>query len=74
MLEKKIRRYKVMDAHREMVKSGQLKAAKILLKLLRNEEVHLGLDDDSWLVEKTCEELGCHIHYSRNGYSAIVKL
>lgn len=74
MLEKKIRRYKAMDAHREMVRSGQLGAARLLLKLLRTGKVHLGLDDDSWMVESTCEKLGCHIYYDRRGYSATAHL
>lgn len=74
MLKKKIRRYKAMELHQEMVRKGQLGAARILLRLLRNGMVHLGLDDDSWIVETTCEDLGCYIHYSRNGYGATVRL
>lgn len=74
MLEKKIRRYKAMDMHREMVRNGQLGAAKLLLRLLRNGKVCLGLDDDSWMVEKACESLGCYIYYDRRGYSATAHL
>ena len=74
MLEKKIRKYKAMDMHREMVRNGQLGAARLLLRLLRNGKVHLGLDDDSWKVEKVCENLGCYIYYDRRGYSATAHL
>lgn len=35
MLEKKIRRYKLMDAHRELVRTGKLYEAYLVLKLLR---------------------------------------
>lgn len=74
MLKRKIRRYKLMDMHRTMVKNGQFAAAKYLLKLLRTGSVHLGLDDDSWLVEKACEDVGCQIYYTSRGYSAVARL
>ena len=35
MLEKKIRRYKLMDAHREFVRTGKLYEAHLVLELLR---------------------------------------
>lgn len=54
-----------------MVRKGQLGAARILL---RNGRVCLGLDDDSWIIEKACEELGCYIYYDRRGYSATAHL
>lgn len=73
MLEKKIRRYKAMELHRE-IENGQLGAAKLLLRLLRNGRVYLRLDNDSWIVEKPCEELGCYIYYDRRGYSATAHL
>lgn len=62
MLEKKIRRYKLMDAHRE---------AQLVLRLLREGKVTLWLDDDSWAVESLCEGLGCRIWYSGNGNRAV---
>lgn len=74
ILEKKIRRYQAMNIHREMVRNGQLVAARIMLELLKNGRVHLGLDDDSYAVEIACEKLGCHIYYDRRGYSAVVHL
>lgn len=74
MLEKKIRRYKMMEKHQELVCSGKFEAARLVLELLRTGRVHLGLDDDSWIVERECEEMGCYIYYGRSGYSAIVHL
>lgn len=74
MLEERIRKYKIMDIHRQLVRSGNLEVARILLQLLRDSRVHLGLDDDSWDAERICDDLGCYIHYDRFGYSAIVYL
>ena len=68
MLEKKIRRYKLMDAHRELVRKGLYRQAQLVLRLLRDG---LWLDDDSWAVESLCEGLGCHIWYSGNGNRAV---
>lgn len=70
MLEKKIRRYKLMDAHRELVKQGKLLEARQLLKLLRNGKISLGLGDVDCAVEKLCEDAGCHISYSGRHYTA----
>ncbi len=74
LLEKKIRRYKVMNAHRNLVRQGKFLEAKEVLRLLRNGRVVLGLDDVSWEVERICEELGCRINYSHRWYTAIVVL
>lgn len=74
MLEKKILRYKLMGAHRNLVREGKLLEAKELLRLLRKGRVKLGLDDVSWEVERICEDLGCRITYSSRGYTAEVRL
>jgi hypothetical protein len=66
MLERKIRRYKLMDIHREMVKKGKFLSAKIILKLLRTGHIKLGLSDEEWEIESICEKIGCRIRYSRN--------
>ncbi len=71
MLEKKIRRYKLMDAHRELVRKGLYRQAQLVLRLLREGKVTLWLDDDSWAVESLCEGLGCRIWYSGNGNKAV---
>lgn len=74
MLEKKIRRYKLMDIHKELVKQGRLPEARQLLKLLRNGKISLGFGDADWAVEKICEDTGCHISYSRSYNTATAYL
>lgn len=64
----------MMDAHRQLVRSGKLEEGKMILQLLRKGRVKLGLDDVSWEVERFCEELGCKIIYSSRGYTAEVRL
>lgn len=73
MLERKIRRYKLMDAHRGLVRQGRFLEAKLVLKLLRQGRVNLGFGDSDWGVEKLCENVGCHISYSRR-YTATAYL
>lgn len=70
MLEKKIRKYKLMDTHREWVRQGKLLEARQLLKLLKNGKISLGTGDADWAVEKLCEDAGCHISYSSRHYTA----
>lgn len=74
MLQRKILRYKVMDAHRTLVKEGKFLEARELLRLLRKGHIKLWLDDVSWNVESLCEKLGCKIFYSSRGYTAEVRL
>lgn len=69
-LEKKIRRYKLMDAHRDLTRRSQYGQAWLILTLLRKGSVRLGLDDDSCAVEMICEKLGCRINYGHRYYSA----
>lgn len=71
MLEKKIRRYKIMDLHRELTRKGQYGAARKVLTLLAEGKVTLWLDDDSYTVESACEKFGCHIWYAGNGNKAV---
>ena len=74
MLEKKIRRYKIMDLHRELTRKGQYGAARKVLTLLAEGKVTLRLDDDSWAVESACEKIGCHIWYASNGNRAVAHI
>ena len=74
MLGKKIRRYKLMDAHRELVRSGKLLEARLVLKLLQKGSIKLYLSDVDWSVECLCEELGCRINCGRNGCTSTVIL
>lgn len=72
MLEKKIRRYKLIDKHRELIRKGEYEQARLILALLRRGRIKLGLGDDCWAVEIFCENIGCPIYYSSNGYSITV--
>nr|DAU27518.1 MAG TPA: hypothetical protein [Caudoviricetes sp.] len=74
MLEKKIRRYKLMDAHRNLIREGKLLEGRLVLYLLRKGRISLGLGDEAWNVERLCEELGCRIICKRNGYIVEVRL
>lgn len=74
MLERKIRRYKLMDAHRKLVREGKLLEGRLVLYLLREGRISLGLGDEAWNVERLCEELGCRIRCTRGGNIAEVRL
>ena len=74
MLDKKILRYKLMDAHRKLVREGKLLEARAVLQLLRKGKITLGLGDEAWNVERLCEELGCRIRYTRGSNIAEVRL
>jgi hypothetical protein len=70
MLDKKIRRYKMMDIHRELIRTGKMQEARKILSLLKNGKVDLWLSDTDWNVEVICEELDCRMRYRSNGNSA----
>lgn len=74
MLELKIRRYKVMEAHIELVRKGAYREARLVLRLLREGKVILWLDDVSWNVESLLEGLGCRIWYDRRGYKVVARI
>lgn len=74
MLKRKMLRYKVMEKHIELVRTGKFKQARIIFSLLRNGKVKLGLDDDSYEVEIILENLGCRMSYDRRGYTATAHL
>lgn len=67
-------RHKLIDEHLKLVKKGKYNQARLILRLLRRGKIKLGLGDDCWAVEMICEDIGCHINYSSNGYSATVLL
>lgn len=71
MLEKKIRRYKIMDAHRALIRKGLYRQAQLAMRVLRDGKVTLWLGDDDWAVESLLEGLGCPIWYSGNGNRAV---
>lgn len=74
MLEKKIRRYKLMDEHRRLIRKGLYRQAQLVLRLLSDGKVTLWLDDDSYAVEVLCEGLGCRMWYDRRGYKSVAHI
>ncbi len=70
MLEKKLRRYRLMDIHKALVAGGKLEVARLILALLRDGKIVLWLDDVSCAAERICEDAGCEIFYSGNGNRA----
>lgn len=73
-LKRKMRRYKLMEEHMELVRKGQYGAARVLMELLKYGRVTLWLDDSSWTVELICERVGCRIWYDRRGYRAVAHI
>lgn len=65
-LEKKIRKYKLIEVHQSLVKEGKLFAARKILKFLIKGNVTLGLSDDDYEVESILEKAGCRFSYGRN--------
>lgn len=74
MLQKNIRRYKIVEKHIEWVKTGEYVAARNLLWLLRKGYVKLGLGNTDWQTESFLEGVGCSVRYDRNGYIATFKI
>ena len=71
MLENKIRRYKIMDAHRALIRKGLYRQAQLVMKSLADGKVTLWLDDDSWAVESLLEGMGCRIWHDGRGNKAV---
>lgn len=74
MLKKNLVRYRLIEAHIRLVKSGNYDAARIILCLLRKGEARIGLGDADWTAEQVFETAGVSIHYSRSYNSAYVRL
>ena len=74
MIQRNIRRYKVIEKHIEATKNGQYGVAKNLLFLLRRGHVKLGLGDVDWETERFLEEIGCPEYYSSRGYSVTFRI
>lgn len=73
-LEKKIRRYKLIEVHQNLVREGKLFMARKLLHFLQNGSIVLGLSDDDYEVERILEKVGCRSTYGRNFRSSTVYL
>lgn len=68
----KMLRYRVMETHIILVRTGNYGEARLVLRLLNHGSVKLGLDDDAFRVEGRMEALGCAVRYSRNyNYSTV---
>lgn len=65
--EKKLRRYAVIQKHRELVRSGEERVAAFLFRLLLNGRVSCGLSDDAFNAGLVLERLGFKPQTSRTG-------
>ena len=65
-IKDKMLRYRVMETHVNMIRSGNYGEARLVLRLLNNGYIKCGLDDDAFRVESKMEKLGCAVRYSRN--------
>lgn len=60
-LDLKLKRYKLFEEHRSLVRSGRLLEAKRILYFLRTGFIRLAFDDVSWGVEQVLDDCGFHI-------------
>lgn len=60
-LSLKLKRYKLIEEHRYLIRSGKLQEARQILRFLSTGYVRLGFDDVSWKVEQVLESCGFHI-------------
>lgn len=74
MIKTTLRKYKIIEKHIELVKSGRYDEAKNLLHLLRKGQIRLGLGDIDFNTECFLESIDCPVKYSRNGYSATFRI
>ena len=74
MLKKNIRKYKIIEKHMELTKSGNYIVARNLLWLLRKGYVKLGLGVPDWETEMFLVSIDCPVFYGRNGYTATFRI
>lgn len=65
--EKKLRRYAVIQQHRELVSAGKERVAAFLFRLLLNGRVSCGLSDDAYNAGLLLEKMGFKPQTSRTG-------
>lgn len=65
-IKDKLLKYRVMETHITLTRSGNYGEARMVLRLLNNGHIKCGLDDDAFRVESKMEKLGCAVRYSRN--------
>ena len=63
----------LMEAHRALVKTD-MKAARLILRLLRTGHITLGLGDVDWAVENLLYDLGVRVTYNRSCTVAHAKI
>lgn len=73
-MKKKLRKYKLMELHEKLVKTGRYAEAKNILRLLRTGSVVLGLSDVDHSTEKLLESAGCPVSYSYWGFGATFRI
>ena len=74
MPEQEMLKYRVIEFHKQLVKSGQYIAAKKVLRFLNKGEIILGMSDIDWMLEKKLDELGCESAVSRRYYTVRIRL
>lgn len=74
MVKKNIRKYKIMEKHIELTKSGNYMVARNLLYLLRKGKIKLGLSDVDYDTEEFLESIDSPVTYSSNGYTATYRI
>ena len=74
MVKKNIRKYKIMEKHIELTKSGNYMVARNLLYLLRKGEIKLGLSDVDYDTEEFLESIDSPVTYSSNGYTVTYRI
>lgn len=73
-MKKKLRKYRLMELHEKLVKTGRCMEAKNVLYLLRTGSVTLGLSDVDRSTEKLLEDSGCPVSYSYQGFGATFRI
>lgn len=73
-MKKKLRKYRLMELHAKLVKTGRYMEAKNVLYLLRTGSVTLGLSDVDRSTEKLLEDAGCPVSYSYWGSGATFRI
>ena len=73
-MKKKLRKYRLMELHVRLTKTGRYMEAKNILNLLRTGSVVLGLSDADRSTEKLLEGAGCPVSYSYQGFGATFRI
>lgn len=69
-VSRNIIKYKLIEQHMNLVRSGRYAVASRLLYLIRKRRMLAGLGNVDFEVEMIAEECGCRIRYGLNYYTA----